>query len=147
MASNDSIKRAIIEATEIITAARRTPGALSFPREHMSRQIGRFRIDNVYVQNDWRELLVLLADVVIIRAEHRFDMRAIEYVGFCERFEEVEDGAQVPEYELDIETGLFHKLERCEECGAVKFDQPYKTVETTRSPPRHFHRVHDSEGV
>lgn len=67
------------------------------------RRIGRFYIDALLLQSRPEEAKKVLQGVLIVRAEQRWDMDAIEYVGIHESFDELERGQIAPLYEVRLE--------------------------------------------
>jgi hypothetical protein len=68
------------------------------------RQLARFNIDDRIIRDNPAEVaeIFILLKAVPIRAETLFHRRSIEYIAISERFEEVPDGAVVPDVELVV---------------------------------------------
>jgi hypothetical protein len=62
----------------------------------MNRRLGRFRI--IDIDANMREAKIVLARVVVVRAEMLYQDAAIEYTAISDDFDAVDDGAVVPEY-------------------------------------------------
>lgn len=70
------------------------------------RKIGKFMInDELLTTISWEDLGSLLSrtGMLIVRAEHRLDYAAIEYVALCKMFDEITEAFVVPEYRPEIE--------------------------------------------
>lgn len=59
--------------------------------------LGRFQISTSSFHN-WRELKHIFEQVVIVRAEQLFRLQVIEFEAFCEAFDEIEEGSDLPLY-------------------------------------------------
>lgn len=68
------------------------------------RKLGFFTIDINIVRHDPEEVAEVFAmlKIVPVKAEHRMDLHAIEYLAIGERFEEIPKGQLAPRYELKI---------------------------------------------
>ena len=72
------------------------------------RRLGRFKIHNCIIDPDsWAKLLPLFAQMVIVRAEMRYDDDAIYYTAFSPLFEDLDASFSTPLYEITFnrETG------------------------------------------
>lgn len=63
-----------------------------------SRRVGRFSIPFYTIEENPSMVLLMLSGKLVIRAEARHEMAAIEYHAYCDDFDEVEQGQQIPEY-------------------------------------------------
>ena len=63
-----------------------------------SKRVGKFIIDFATIDGDPLMALLMLSGKLIVRAEARHEMQAIEYHAYCDDFDEVEPGHQIPEY-------------------------------------------------
>lgn len=64
---------------------------------------GRFIISHALLCDDnWRSILPAMKDVLIVRAESRYDSQTIEYIGMSDKFEEVDDGQEAPMYHCTL---------------------------------------------
>ena len=68
----------------------------------MKRRVGRFRITHNLMTDDWRTLLPFFAQVVVVRAESHY-LGWIDYTGFSDLFEEIDEGVEAPEYIINVE--------------------------------------------
>ena len=64
------------------------------------RRLGRFIVGHVTLHHDWRSLLPLMAQVVILRAESLYHLEAIEYLALSDAFAEVGPNDAPPLYEV-----------------------------------------------
>ncbi|KKK72023.1 hypothetical protein LCGC14_2908060 [marine sediment metagenome] len=62
------------------------------------KRVGRFSIDYRMIEDNPQMVLLMLSGKLIIRAEARHEIAAIEYHAYCDDFDEVEPGQQIPEY-------------------------------------------------
>lgn len=62
------------------------------------RRLGKFRISFDWLDQDWHKALPLFSGLVVIRAEARYDFDGVEYIAFCDQFEEVPEYQEAPEY-------------------------------------------------
>lgn len=60
---------------------------------------GKIRIPQQLIKTNWREMRVLFAEFVPFDIEWKWGGVAT-YRGFCERFDEIEEGMESPEYEV-----------------------------------------------
>lgn len=72
------------------------------PPKPPPRRIGRFKISHDLIWQDWRNLLALFAQVVVVRAESRFLWNQIEYEGYSDLFDETPEGCCAPEYRIEF---------------------------------------------
>lgn len=61
------------------------------------RPLGRFQISTDLFK-DWKSLQPIFSQVVVVRAEQLFRLGVIEFEAFCDDFEEVEVGRELPYY-------------------------------------------------
>lgn len=79
------------------------------------RRIGEFRIPCSLLE-DWEALLPFMANVIIVRAECRYDTRSIHYVAYSPAFDEVDPMFIPPQYAAG--------LERCDDGKlTIKFER------------------------
>lgn len=66
--------------------------------------IGRFKVDSFTIQHHPERVADVFARLRIlpVRAEMLFERLAIEYTALCPEFDELPEGAMVPEYDLEI---------------------------------------------
>ena len=63
------------------------------------KRVGKFSIEHYLIDSDDPSMVhLMLANKVIVRAEVRYEMDAIEYHAYSDDFDEVEPGQQIPEY-------------------------------------------------
>jgi len=62
------------------------------------RCVGRFFIDFKLIEEDPLIVLLMLSGTLVVRAEARLEMNAVEYHAYCAAFDEVVIGQQIPEY-------------------------------------------------
>ncbi len=65
-------------------------------------KLGRFKVSEEFIRRDWRSLLQLFANFVIVDAKWNFATRSVEYLAFSELFEEIEDGVEAPDYAIEV---------------------------------------------
>lgn len=63
---------------------------------------GQFYLDFTLVEQEPERAALVLAGVVVIRAEALYHQHAIHYVGFHPAFDAPDDGAIMPEYQARI---------------------------------------------
>jgi len=61
------------------------------------RRLGRFRV-SFALMDEWPTLLPAMGQVVVVRAECRYDSRTVDYVAYSHHFDVVAEGAEPPEY-------------------------------------------------
>jgi len=67
----------------------------------MQNRIGRFAIKDDLLEASLGEVMkTVFPRVFITRAEHLYDRRAIEYIGYCDMFQQNDRGSYVPEYQF-----------------------------------------------
>lgn len=71
----------------------------------MQNRIGKFTITDALFEISLGEIMkTIFPRVFIIRAEHLYDRREMEYIGYCDLFEQNDFGCRAPEYQF-----IFHK--------------------------------------
>lgn len=68
----------------------------------LENRIGKFSISLRAVENNWRSLLHIFSNFVIVRAEYIIEKGVIEYVALSPLFDAIGEGLQPPYYELDV---------------------------------------------
>ena len=71
------------------------------------RRLGKFYIDTALIESSPGTVFEILSTVIVVRAEMRWDMDAIEYIGISHSFECLPCGRRVPEYKAIFEQGRF----------------------------------------
>ncbi len=66
--------------------------------DNKPKRVGKFTIDFSMIEEEPLTALLALSGMLIVRAEAHYDMAVIEYRAYCEDFDEVEQGQQIPEY-------------------------------------------------
>ena len=66
------------------------------------KRIGRFSISYQVIDEDPLMALLMLSGKLIVRAEARHEMHAVEYHAYCDEFDEVATGQQIPEYIAEL---------------------------------------------
>ena len=62
------------------------------------KRVGRFSIDYRMIEDNPQMVLLMLSGKLIIRAEARHEIAAIEYHAYCDDFDEVDSNQEIPEY-------------------------------------------------
>lgn len=70
------------------------------PKKMPPRPIGRFIIGHATFAHDWRALLPLFAQVVVVRAESLYHLDGIEYVALSGQFDPIKHGEVPPLYDV-----------------------------------------------
>lgn len=68
------------------------------------RRFGKFTVTRGIVESD--DMFEIMRGVLIVRAELRYDLDAVEYVGACEHFGVVPHGVMPPEYVAEFKTSI-----------------------------------------
>ena len=63
---------------------------------------GKFWISGQLIMERPEDYRVVMSDVLIVRAEMHHARDAIEYDGFCDAFDELAEGDELPFYEAQI---------------------------------------------
>ena len=95
-----SYKDLVNERGEIVARAYYDGGMAQPPVE--THRIGRFTISHDLIERDWREVAYVLAGMLVVRAEMKYDRMVIEYTALCDDFDEVSKGMVPPEYRAII---------------------------------------------
>lgn len=71
----------------------------------LERRFGRFLIEDFYIKQKafHPKLLEVFSNVVVVRAESRYDRCGIEYIGLSELFDVIPAGEIIPEYRMIID--------------------------------------------
>jgi hypothetical protein len=84
------------------------------------RNIGRFFISRQSVY-DWRSLMPVFSQIVVVDARAHFALDLIEYCGFSDLFEAIEEGVMPPLYDFEFTRTLSGEiLTKCK-----KSDKPF----------------------
>lgn len=94
------------------------------PTKKRTHKIGRFFVSSHFVDDirNHEALQKLMAGMIVLRAEKRFDIRGFEYVALCEMFDEVPEEIYAPFYNIEVK--------RIAEPGAP-IDYEFTAVRTT----------------
>jgi hypothetical protein len=71
---------------------------VSTPSPIKERRFGRFIVSDELIEHEGDALPDLFADMVVVRAERRFDLAAIEYVAAGPMFDPLPRGTMAPLY-------------------------------------------------
>jgi len=68
------------------------------------RNLGRFSVteDAIARNPDMMAMVFCMLNIVIVRAEFRYDRGTFEYLAIGDQFEELPENAAAPEYRVDI---------------------------------------------
>jgi hypothetical protein len=69
-------------------------------RNNAKERIGRFRISDILIEKAPGEIMQLMSNMIITRAEHRFFSRQMEYEAFSPLFRENGVCENIPFYEI-----------------------------------------------
>lgn len=74
------------------------------PTKKRTHKIGRFVVSSHFIDDirNHEALQKLMAGMIVLRAEKRFDIRGFEYVALCEMFDEVPEGIYAPFYNVPM---------------------------------------------
>ena len=64
-----------------------------------NKRLGRFAVAMNIIHESPVMAQLMLSGMVIVRAEHRYDLNAIEYMALCDDFDEVSAGYEAPYYD------------------------------------------------
>lgn len=68
-------------------------------------RVGRFRIGHNILRGSTELISLLMARVLVVRAEDMFVASAIEYTAYSSLFEPVPKGQEIPHYDVIVQTG------------------------------------------
>lgn len=69
----------------------------------MQNRIGKFRITDALIELSLKEIMnKIFSRVFIVKAEHLYDQRTMEYTGYCDLFEPQEFGYYASEYSFEF---------------------------------------------
>jgi hypothetical protein len=87
-------------------------------RHFLARRLGRFCLSSDMVRFYPEQAQQILMNCVVVRAEQRFDLDAIEYIAMCAQFAECAPDQRPPEYCARMrrqgEDVFFDRFERCD---------------------------------
>ena len=66
------------------------------------RRVGTFEISYDLIKLNWRDVLLLMRDVIIVRAEMMVHKNSIEYIAYSPKFEICEEGIISPLYQPEV---------------------------------------------
>lgn len=103
------------------------------PPRSPRRHLGYFYVSDVMARYYWEELLPVMASVVPIEVEFRFDLNAFEYLAHSHLFEEVEEGMVAPCYDC-----ILTKVPHTEDSGETTFTTTFEFKRSSypRQTPR-----------
>lgn len=89
-----------------------------------SRRLGRFKINRDSIDLENKDMRAVMAAVIVVRAEWRYDFDGVSYVALCGDFNPVVLGERAPEYhpivEWNEDGGVSVKWERVKESEPLK---------------------------
>lgn len=62
------------------------------------RKLGRFSVSLAFLEMWKTAMLPLMAGVVVVDAKTRHDTRTVDYLAFCDAFEEIQEDSKAPKY-------------------------------------------------
>lgn len=65
-------------------------------------RIGTFSIHESLIEQCPALVMEIMSHMIVLRAEHRWDFKAFDYVAYSPYFEKVEEGMKYPEYLINI---------------------------------------------
>lgn len=68
------------------------------------RRMGRFRIPMEIIDQKPEDVMDFMREMVVVRCELRYDVRAFEYTVIGNVFDVVEECREIPFYDLEMET-------------------------------------------
>lgn len=71
-----------------------------FGRKHPNR-IGRFKITRAFLER-WMDLIWMMGNFVIVRADYRWDTETVEYLAYSPLFDECPQECAPPEYNIIV---------------------------------------------
>ena len=69
----------------------------------VERRYGKFWIDTEVIEENADVVKVIMGNVIVLRAEHDYTMKRINYVAQCDAFEELDAGAEPPDYDVGFD--------------------------------------------
>ena len=64
----------------------------------LCRRYGKFSISRELIDCFPEEVLAIMQDVLVVRAEMHFASDCVEYIGMCMHFDKTEPGEEIPKY-------------------------------------------------
>jgi len=97
------------------------------------RRLGYFYVSDVMARYYWEELLPIMASVVPVEVEFRFDLNAFEYLAHSHLFEEVEEYLVAPCYDC-----ILTKVQHTDDSGETTFSTTFEFKRSSyqRQTPR-----------
>lgn len=71
----------------------------------MASRVGRFSINNLTIKCNPDEALAVLRDCIVVRAEMMHFADRVEYIAYCDLFEAVSAGDEIPTYLPELTKG------------------------------------------
>jgi len=68
---------------------------MNFVKEN---RVGYFEVNNFIIENHPREVLLLMAKVIVVSAVESGVTPTVEYFAYCEDFDPVSEGGAIPAY-------------------------------------------------
>lgn len=74
-------------------------------RSPLPRNLGKFYIsDRVFQSEGWENMQKYLSHFLIVRCEFLFCSQCFEYIAYSNLFDEIKEGEEPPEYDLDFKS-------------------------------------------
>jgi len=71
-----------------------------------NRRFGRFTIPCKWIHQSQPVAQLVMSKVIVVRAQHLFELDLIEYFAYSEMFREVSEGEVTPDYVWHIDSSL-----------------------------------------
>ncbi len=82
---------------------------------------GRFSLTREAIwSSDYDLLKVVFGDIIVVRAEFLFAEDKLEYTAMSPKFDEIQEGGQIPEYVCHVNTSTVDGGQKCYEVRWVK---------------------------
>lgn len=70
------------------------------------KRIGHFLLSKCLIENDYKAVQKVMAECVVIRCEMLYHKDSFDYIALSELFDEVDEGCEVPFYEIVVDKDL-----------------------------------------
>jgi len=67
-------------------------------------RLGRFEVISVFMEENTRDVLRVMARCVVLRCEYSYHERVFKYVAYSPDFDPIPEGARAPEYAWQFDT-------------------------------------------
>lgn len=74
-------------------------------KKAMNEKRGKFSIDTYAIEHDPKQVMKIMSHMIVVRAEHLYMSKRIEYIAISDLFDSLNVGEQIPDYIIELHHG------------------------------------------